>query len=132
MEEIYNSLRVSLKYAKDKKLIELAWKKKAESDEFREMFSNLVEFATRNKVKYFVSDLREEGHVPVEDLRWLDNFVLTKATEVGIERIALVTTDETFNTIYAETIKRKLSNTVIQVQIFADMASAYAWITLEE
>jgi len=79
MEEvIYKSSSASLVFKKEKLIIELIWTKSSDSFEYREIFSNLVEFGRRNKVRYFLSDLRKEGHVPIEDLQWLNEEVLMK------------------------------------------------------
>lgn len=133
MEEvIYKSSSASLVYRKDKLIIELTWTKGSDSAEYREIFSNLVEFGRRNKVRYFLSDFRQEGHVPIEDLQWLNEEVLMKVDELGIQKVALVYEDTIFSTTYAETIKRKLKTSPVQVQLFADPVSAGAWLTVEE
>lgn len=129
---IYDSSTASLLFDKQNKLIVLKWKKLANSDEYRELFSNLVEFARKNKVLYFLSDLREEGHVPVEDLRWLEKEVLDEAAGLGIVKVAMITEESLFSTIYAETIKRKLKDQPIQVQLFTEYATAQAWILNDE
>ncbi len=125
---IYESSSASLVYDKPGRTIELKWKQGAYSDEYRELFSNLVEFARKNDVIYFISDLRSEGHVPVEDLQWLEVEVLEKVQELGIQRVALITEDTVFSTVYAETIKRKLNDKPTEVQIFDAPEPAYAWI----
>jgi hypothetical protein len=46
-------------------------------------------------------------------------------------KIALVSEDTIFSNIYAETIKRKFRESPIEVGIFQDIASAKAWLLIE-
>jgi hypothetical protein len=133
MEEIiYESPSAVLTFNKGGQIIELLWKKGTESDEYREIFSNLVEFARQHKIRYFLSDLRQRGHIPVEDLKWLDKMVLKFAEELGIRKVALINENTIFSTLYAETIKRKLKSSPIQVELFDDLGQARSWFSSEE
>jgi hypothetical protein len=132
MEEIlYDSQTVTVTYLRSEKLAQLRWKKEAETSEYRQMFQALVDFAKKNKIRFFISDMRLEGLVPLEDMKWLEEAVLKKAIELGVEKIALINEDTIFSTVYAETIKRKLMNSPVRVQLFSDIASARAWLTAE-
>ena len=126
---IYNSDIVDLTYSKSDLLVELIWKQNTSSEEFRALYTFAVNFATKNKVKYFLSDMRNEGLISLEDVKWLTSEVISKAQDFGIKKIALVNEDDIiFSTIYAESVKKKLEKSAINVQIFNDTASARAWL----
>jgi len=131
-ENIYNSDIVDLTYSKSEQLAELVWKQNTSSEEFRNIYTFAVNFANKNKVQYFLSDMRNEGLVSLDDVKWLTNEVISKAQDFGIKKIALVNEDDIiFSTIYAESVKKKLENTAINVQIFNDSISARAWLLLK-
>jgi hypothetical protein len=128
-EFIYNSEFVDLTYSKSDLLVELIWKQNTNSEEFRTIYSFAVNFATKNKVQYFLSDMRNEGVVSLEDVKWLTKEVIAKAQDFGIKKIALVNEDDMiFSTIYAESVKKKLEKSAIHVQIFNDPISARSWL----
>ncbi|MBA7704577.1 hypothetical protein ES703_113393 [subsurface metagenome] len=109
----------------------MVWKKDTDSAEYRKTFQAIVEFAEKNKVNYVLSDMRKEGLVKTEDVKWLELEVLKKAIAYGVLKIALVAEDTVFSTIYAETVKRKLRESPIEVRIFGDVTSAKSWLLAE-
>jgi hypothetical protein len=128
-EIIYNSEYVDLIYSKSDLLVELIWKQNTNSEEFRTIYTFAVNFASKNKVHYFLSDMRNEGLVSLDDVKWLTKEVISKAQEFGILKIALVNEDDIiFSTIYAESVKKKLEKSAIHVQIFNDPITAKAWL----
>lgn len=132
MEQIlYESDIVTLTFTKEEKLTLLTWKQSADSEEYREMFNTVIEFSKKNKINFMLSDMRNEGVVKPEDLQWLEVEVLNKAVEHGVLKIALVTEDTIFSNVYAETIKRKLKASLIEVSLFLDITSARSWLLSE-
>jgi len=131
-EKIYESDIVSWSYFKEDYLAYITWKKDSDSSEYRNIFNSILEFSTKNQVNYVLSDMRKEGLVQTEDLKWLETEILNKADEHGVLKIAMVSEDTIFSTVYAETIKRKLRESPIEVGIFQDVASAKAWLLVEK
>jgi hypothetical protein len=132
MEEIiYDSQTVTANYFQKDTLVHLWWKKEANTNEYRQIFQALVDFVGKNKVRYIISDMRKEGLVSIEDVKWLEEEILKKAIVLGIEKIALINDETVFSTVYAETVKRKLINSPVKVQIFNDFSSAKVWLTSE-
>jgi hypothetical protein len=132
MEEvIYNSNTVSASYLTNDKLIKLIWKEESTTSEYRTMFETIVDFAQKNKVRFLISDITKEGLVSFDDFKWLDEEILKEAVKLGVERIALINGDSIFSSVYADTIKRKLLNSPVKVQLFDDLASAKAWVIAE-
>ncbi len=129
MEEfLHNSDIVTLKYDKSKSLLELHWKQNANSSEFKETFNKAIECSKKNIIRYFLSDMRNEGLISTQDMKWLEIEVLKRAIEHKVKKIALVFDDLIFSTVYAETVKRKLQNSLIDVRFFSDTDSARAWL----
>lgn len=130
-EILYNSEIVRLQYEEDTKLIEMIWKKNTDSEEYRKMFGVVIEFSVKNTIRSVLSDMRNEGLVTLNDVRWLDKEVLSRAIEHGLKRIALVIEDTIFSTVYSDVLKKKLEKSPIQVQIFSDTSSARVWLLSE-
>jgi hypothetical protein len=129
MEEmLYNSEIVALRYDKSKYLLELNWKKNTDPDEYKKLFNLVIEFSEKNKIQYFLSDMRNQGLVRTQDVKWLELEVLRRAVEQKVKKIALVFDDIIFSTVYAETVKKKLRDSQVQVQFFSEMSAAKAWL----
>jgi hypothetical protein len=132
MDEIlFNSDIVELKYDKPKCLLELTWKKNVDSEEYKNLFNLIIEFSEKNKIFYFLSDMRNQGVVRIQEVKWLELEVLRRAVEQKVKRIALVFNDIIFSTVYAETIKKKLRDSQVEVQFFSDISAARSWLTGE-
>jgi len=129
MQELYNSEYATLSYENSSKVIELVWKKSANSDEYRKMFNVLIEFSEKNRIKAFLSDMKSQGVVRLDDVHWLEKEILSRAISHKIEKIALVTQDTIFSSIYAEAIKKKLEKSPIILQVFTDLSEARAWVS---
>ncbi len=130
-ELLHNSEYASASYDKRIQIIELVWKKDADSEEYRKIFEAIVEFSDKNKIKSLLSDMRKQGLVRLDDVKWLEKEVLAKAIEYHLERIALVIQESIFSSIYADAIKKKLINSPIKLQIFDDVSEAKSWLTSE-
>lgn len=128
---IYDSDLVTVNYFSEEKLIKVHWNNETDSFEYRKMFQSIVEFAQDKKVKYIISDIRREGLVSVDDVKWLEEEVLKKAIKFGVEKIALICDENIFAGVYADTVKRKLLKSPIKVQLFSDLASAKIWLVAE-
>jgi hypothetical protein len=128
-ETVFDSEYAIMTYSKTDFAVELIWKKNISSEDFRQVYLTGLEFAAKNKVLYFLSDLRNEGLVAMSDVKWLANEVLANAWNIGIRKIALINEDDLiFSSIYAESLKKKIENISIQVNIFADISSARIWL----
>lgn len=128
-EALHNSEYASATFDPTTRIIELVWKKDADSEEYRKIFEAIVSFSNKNKIKSLLSDMRNEGLVRLDDVKWLEKEILVKAVEHGLEKIALVVKETIFSTIYAEAIKKKLSNSSINLQIFDRISEAKSWLT---
>ena len=131
IKTLYDSDIVSLSYDTDNQLVEMKWKMDTDSEEYRRMFGVMIDFSESNRIRRVLTDMRNQGLVRDKDVYWLDHEVLTKAVEHKLERIAMVTDDSIFSSVYSDVVKRKLENSPIQVQVFSDLATARAWLLSE-
>lgn len=127
-EILYDSEIVTLSYDVNDQLIEMVWKKNTHSDEYRRLFNKIIEFSENNRIRHVLSDMRKEGLVATEDVRWMDREVLKRAIEHKLEKIALVIDDTIFTGVYSDVVKKKLDKSPVQVRVFMDMSNARAWL----
>ena len=128
-EALQNSEYASASYDPATRIVELVWKKDAESEEYRKIFEDIVSFSNKKKIKSLLSDMRNQGLVRLDDVKWLEKVILAKAIEYGLEKIALVVKESIFSTIYAEAIKKKLSDSPVKIQIFDHIPEARSWLS---
>jgi hypothetical protein len=128
-EIVFDTENAVMTYSKIDFSVELIWKKDITSEEFRQVYLKGLDFASKNKVFFFLSDIRNEGLVSLDDVKWLTREVIAKANNIGIKKIALVNEDDLiFSSIYAESLKKKIENYSIQVNVFSDISSARNWL----
>ena len=128
-EALQNSEYASASYDPTTRIVELVWKKDAESEEYRKIFEDIVSFSNKKKIKSLLSDMRNQGLVRLDDVKWLEKEILSRAIEYGLEKIALVVKESIFSTIYAEAIKKKLSDSPVKIQIFDQIPEARLWLS---
>ncbi|MBN1598629.1 MAG: STAS/SEC14 domain-containing protein [Bacteroidales bacterium] len=127
-EVFYNTEILTLNYVKEEKLVIIEWKKNATTKEYRNFITSIIEFSKKNKVLYLMSDMRKEGVVNTEDIRWLKSEITSIADELNEVKVALIVADNQYSNIYAETLKRKFKESPLQFNIFKDRVSAKSWL----
>jgi hypothetical protein len=128
-EIVFDNEHAIMTYSKTDLALELVWKTDVISEEFRKVYVTGLKFASENKVNFFLSDIRKEGLVSLDDVKWLTSTVIANANQLGIKKIALINEEESiFSSIYAESLKKKIENYSIQVNLFTDISSARIWL----
>ena len=128
--EIFNNDISAVYYHPEIKLIENKWLKKIalNVEEYRTPFLKAIEFAKENEVYYYMSDIRNQGVVPVSEKNWFRNEILPKAISVGLKYGAVVTSDNVFKTYYMNAIVKAGSINDFAVKTFTDYDKAVAWL----
>jgi len=127
-QTLFESDTISLNFFKTDHLLELVWKKNPTTEEFRDIYTSAIQFAQKNKISFFLSDMRNEGLIDMKNLKWLEKEIIPAAIKVGVKKIAMVSEESFYSTLYAEMLKKKLENSTIQVRILSDKVEAKAWI----
>ncbi|MBN1117930.1 MAG: hypothetical protein JXA77_12030 [Bacteroidales bacterium] len=126
---LYETDYALLTYTQENFILELTWKKNCTEDIYQETFNEAKELARNYTIKSFISDMRNEGVVPIGSLRWLKNTIIPVAIELGIVKIAMIINDELFANIYADLIKKSVSENKMAVRLFKNNGEAMAWVT---
>jgi hypothetical protein len=126
--KIYESDYALLTNLSQDKILLLEWKKPSPADEYRKVFSKCMSFAAETKVHAFVSDMRHEGAIGIDNLKWLKKIVIPRAIELNVQFIALVINETLFTRIYADSIYKALEKSRIKVNFFFNEEDAFSWV----
>ncbi len=125
---IYDSDYALLTNFNKEKILLLEWKKSCPQDEYRKVFSKSMSFANETKVHFFISDMRNEGAIAIDNLKWLKKIVIPRAIELQVQAIALIINESLFSRIYADSIYKALEKSRIKVNYFFNMEEAMSWV----
>ncbi len=112
---------------KKKNTLELTWKQQSNTEIYKETFLTALDIASNKFVKYFLSDIREQGVVSIGDMRWLSEYIIPKVHKLGIEKVAIILVEDIFSTIYAELVEKNLTENNVDMKIFIEKTNAYTW-----
>ncbi len=131
-EELFNNGTAVVYYLPDYKLIENVWLKKAalDSEAYRKPFLVALDFVknNENKVVYYLSDIRNQGVVPVTEKTWFRNVAFPQAAEAGVRYGAVVTNANIFKIYYMNAIIKVGNVFNLPVKTFSDWQKAFDWL----
>lgn len=128
--EIFNNKKAIVNYIDELKLVENLWISKValDSNAYREPFIAALDFASKNSVKYFLSDIRNQGVVPVTEKKWFREVIFPKAAEYGVQYGSVVTSGNVFKTYYMNAIIKVGNVFNLPVKTFNDYEKAFNWL----
>ncbi|MFN0048389.1 MAG: hypothetical protein ACKVOU_04625 [Cytophagales bacterium] len=115
-------------YIEPFKLGKIVWNGAPDHHEFRKPFKALLNFAEKNPVENFLSDVRQQGVVSDESRIWFENQALPEAREAGLKRGAIVTNDNVFKMKYTSFILLVTNRFQIPVKLFPNQFKAEKWL----
>ncbi len=128
MEIFYDNDFAKVTFSKENELLKLEWKKEATAEEYRNAFSKAFEITKITRIAFFISDIRKQGPVQVEEVQWLSQDILKKAIINGLEKIAVIMDDNSYSRIYLDAIKNKIRGMMVEMEYFNSENSAVEWI----
>ena len=132
MEIHYESDTSVISFSKDKKLVKLEWRRNATPDEYRETFRNALELTKKYKLLFFISDIRKQGAVQIEEVKWLHYEIIQVAINSDLRKIAVILDDNFYSQIYYDAVKSKIRGTSIEMENFNSEDSALEWIRSDD
>ncbi len=129
-EEIFNNGTAALYYWPEVKILENRWLKKValDSEAYRKPFIAALKFAEEKPVVYYLSDLRNQGVVPIAEKNWFKNEVLPRAAELGLKYGAVVTAGNVFKTYYMNAMIKVGNIFHVPVKTFNNIDKAVNWL----
>ena len=108
-------------------LLKLKWHRLVSPDEYKKIFISGLDIIKKNKVKYFLSDIRKQGTVNIDEINWLRDEIFPKALKYGLLKVALVIDEKLYTNIYADNIKKNVVSSSIPIEFFYNEEAAIAW-----
>jgi hypothetical protein len=112
----------------DVEVFHFIWQRKCIGQKYRENFLKAVEFSSKTKGKYFLSDLRKQGVVGPEDRKWFQEEVIPEAINNGLQKAALVFEGNVFKMYYVNLLLAHFLKMEIPMKMFKDTNTALEWL----
>ncbi len=116
-------------YDPDSLMIKVIWKGSQTSKEYRDTFLMALDIAAKNKVHFYISDVREQRIVGPEDRKWFQDSALPRALEAGLLKGAVVFEGNVFKKYYLNNILNFTKKFGIPFKFFYTMEEAENWLT---
>ena len=134
MEKILDTEFAIINHDKNTNSIITIWKRPSTSEDFRTVFSIVLEKVKEHKIHAFVGDICQLGLVGTEDRSWLQNEILPAAFAAGLRKLATVTSNDVFSRFYVEQIQNGhyATSNRVEFRYFNDLPSAQEWIGIQD
>ena len=124
IDTVYARVTVNI----DQKLGEIEWKGPCSLEQYQECFSVLLDYQSRNTVKYFLSDIRNQGIMNPNNRQWFESVALPQAIRQGLLRSAVVSEDNIFKRYYVNLILHSTNKMGLPLRIFDSREQAIEWL----
>ena len=130
MEKILDTEFAIINHDKNTNSIITIWKRPTTSEDFRTVFSIILDKMKEHKAETFVNDICQLGLVGTEDRTWLQKEIIPQAFAAGLRKLATVATNDVFSRFYVDQIQNGeyASSNKLEFRYFDDLTSAQRWI----
>jgi len=114
------------------KMGKIIWKRKPDFEEYRKPFIELLEFAKKNQVENFLSDIRNQKVVSPEHRKWFETDALPEAiNKRGLKRAATIFDGNIFKKYYMDMIIKSSGKFNLPLKTFTKEEDALEWFKKE-
>lgn len=125
-----NYLKIS--YDADADCVIMQWKAFATSEEFRHGLNEGLKLIQQKNSPNWLADLRKMEAIDPEDEQWSNEDWFPRALQAGIKRMALVPSEDIFNSISVENIMNSVAGTGLVTHYFKQPDEAKSWLKDEK
>jgi signal transduction histidine kinase len=104
------------------------WKCQATSEQYREVFIKSLEMMILYRAPYWISDMRKQGAVLVEDQKWMFREIFPVAVQHGLKKGICIYDPKQHNEDYRERLRQTSLTLRIETFFFQSYQSAEEWI----
>jgi hypothetical protein len=97
---------------------------------YRQLFVQALEILKLYHATVWISDLRNQGPVPAEDLNWMHSDMLPQAVQLGLTHIAVLYDPLRKSQEYINFLKQTIEKTGVTISFFTRRSDAEAWLEL--
>ena len=131
MELIFETDYARVEFDEAGAYVQATWlnKKKLELEEYKSTFNAALNFqaANKDKTRFFLSDIRNQGIVNPEYRKWLQEGALPGAVSNDLELIAVIFSGNVFQKYYLNHIMNSTKKFGIKFKFFNDKPAAEEW-----
>jgi hypothetical protein len=91
-------------------------------------FNDAISLGKNKSIHFFLSDIRNEGVVPMDNLRWLRLNIIPQASKLGIKKIAIILKQELFSHIYTDLLEKNIKKNKMNMKTFFNKEDALKWL----
>ena len=104
------------------------WKGQATSEQYRQVFIKSLEMMMLYRAQYWISDMRKQGTVNVDDQRWMFKEIFPAAVQHGLRHGVCIYDPAQHNEDYRERLRQTSLSLGIETLFFQSYQSAESWI----
>jgi hypothetical protein len=104
------------------------WKGQATSEQYRQVFIKSLEMMMLYRTPYWISDMRRQGMVALEDQQWMFREIFPAAVQHGLSKGVCIYDPNQHNDDYRERLKQISLTLGIETVFFKSFQSAEEWI----
>ncbi|HEY9048824.1 MAG TPA: ATP-binding protein [Ohtaekwangia sp.] len=123
----YSSDAAQVYYDADVDVMVMHWKRSASSEEFREIFTKVLNSLQVYNSPAWISDIRNRGTISDEDHAWLRTHILNEAIRVGLKRTALIVREEQ-SPEYSDDEEKICLMAGVEIRSFTSIEEALIWV----
>lgn len=130
MEPIFENEFAKLTYEEDLQILTITWtNKKTSFEEYKKPFNAALEFMSKKNVKNYISDIRDQGIIPPEFRKWLQETAMPEAAKAGLKRIVGVANVNIFKQYYINHVFQSAKKFGIPFKMFNNIDEAKKWFS---
>ncbi len=112
----------------EQKLGRIIWKREPDASEYKTAYLTLLNFASAEEVRYFLSDIREQGDELPNERKWFEQELLPAVNRTGLKKAAVIY-DGTFSKkYYINMIIASGKKFGVTIKVFENEEHALAWL----
>ena len=115
-------------YYPGKLLVHINWKGRQNSEQYRETLQKALDLASEHKIKFYISDVRNQRLVSPEDRKWFQEVAMPTAIERGLEKAAVVFAGNVFKKYYLNNIFNASKKFGLPLKFFYNEEEAENWL----
>jgi signal transduction histidine kinase len=106
------------------------WHGPVSGEAYRKVFNKCLEFLLAYNTPNWLSDISDQGPIPIEDQKWMLETILPQAARNGVKRIAGIRPDANEPAViaYVNGIKASISKLNLEHAFFTDLENASDWL----
>lgn len=129
----HESPEVTIEVLPELRLLRSTWRGDLSGEAYRSALMRILEAVERDRLKYWLTDGREMGPILFKDQQWSTGTFMPMLAEVGLERIAIVSSSDVLNALAVDRmVNATPGNATYTVAYFENPAIAQLWLTKKD